>query len=78
MIETIANLMVAIVIALWLGMVAIFSIQNITAVSLKFLLWQSIQLPVGILLAFCVGGGLILGTLLPVLVPKPRLKRKKR
>ena len=78
MIKTLTNLMIALLIAFWLGAIAIFSIQNITAVSLKFLFWQSIQLPVGVLLAFCVGLGLILGTLLPLLLPKPRSTRRQR
>lgn len=32
------------------GAIALFSVQNATAVSLRFLAWQSIQLPVGVLL----------------------------
>ncbi|MCH9056545.1 DUF1049 domain-containing protein [Parathermosynechococcus lividus] len=32
------------------GAIAVFSVQNATAVSLRFLAWQSIQLPLGVLL----------------------------
>ncbi|WP_448534229.1 lipopolysaccharide assembly protein LapA domain-containing protein [Parathermosynechococcus lividus] len=32
------------------GAIAVFSVQNATAVSLRFLVWQSIQLPLGVLL----------------------------
>lgn len=78
MLKTVTNLMIALLIAFWLGAIAIFSIQNVTAVSLNFLFWQSIQLPVGVLLAFCVGLGLILGTLLPLLLPRPRDTRRQR
>ena len=78
MLKTVTNLIIALLIAFWLGAIAIFSIQNITAVSLKFLFWQSIQLPVGVLLAFCVGLGLILGTLLPLLLPRSRNTRRQR
>lgn len=55
--------------AAWLGGVALFSIQNVTPVSLKFLGFASIQLPVGLMLSFCVGSGLILGAVFPLLLP---------
>ena len=54
-------------IAGWIVAIAIFSIQNIQNVSLKFLVWQSIQFPIGVLLALCVGIGFLIGSLLPVL-----------
>lgn len=63
----ITNLMVTIMIAFWLGGIAIFSIQNITEISLKFLIFESIKLPVGVLLSFCMGGGMILGSLASLL-----------
>ena len=76
--KTITNLITAIIIAFWLGAIAIFSIQNITEISLKFLLWESIKIPVGVLLSFSVGGGMILGVLFPLLVKRPKLPRRKR
>jgi uncharacterized integral membrane protein len=56
----------AVLIALWIGAIAIFSIQNVQGVSLKFFNWQTIELPVGVLLAFCGGIGFILSALLPL------------
>jgi uncharacterized integral membrane protein len=41
--------------------VAVISAQNVTRVSLQFLGFQSIQLPVGIVLAISVGVGLVGG-----------------
>jgi uncharacterized integral membrane protein len=57
--KTFANLLISIVIASWVLGVAIFSVQNFEPVSLKFLTFQSIQIPVGIVLAFCAGIGIV-------------------
>jgi len=57
--KTIANLLISVVIAVWVMAIAIFSVQNATLVSLKFLSFQSIQIPVGLVLAFCVCLGLV-------------------
>ncbi len=62
-----ANFVSSLILAFWVSAIAIFSIQNIQLVSIKFLVWQSIQIPVGVLLAICAGGGIILGSLLPLL-----------
>ena len=59
----IANLVSSLIMAGWIGAIAIFSIQNIQPVSLQFFGFQSVQLTVGILLAFCLGAGMILGSL---------------
>ena len=56
-------LVTTIIIAFWLSLIAIFSIQNITDISLKFLVFKSIKLPIGVLLSFCIGGGMVLGSL---------------
>ena len=69
------NIIISILLAFWLGAIAIFSIQNITLVSLKFILWESIELPIGVLLSFCVGGGLIIGSLFPLFLKQSRKKR---
>ncbi len=78
MLKILTNLIIAALLAFWVGAIAIFSIQNITAVSLKFLLWQTIKLPVGVLLAFAVGGGLMIGSLLPLLWKPSKRPRKRR
>lgn len=65
--KTIANFLTSLILAGWLGAIAILSIQNITPVSLKFLNFETIQLPVGVVLAFSVGVGAIGGAIGPVL-----------
>jgi uncharacterized integral membrane protein len=62
-----ANLLTSIVLAGWIGAIAILSIQNITPVSLRFLGFETIQIPIGIVLAFSVGVGAIGGAIAPVL-----------
>ncbi len=74
--KTIANLLTSIVLAAWLGAIAILSIQNITPVSLKFLGLETIQLPLGIVLAFSVGVGAIGAALLPVLWQSAGIQRQ--
>jgi uncharacterized integral membrane protein len=64
--KTITNLLTSLILAGWIGAIAILSIQNITPVSLKFLVFQTIQIPVGIVLAFSVGIGAIAGAIVPV------------
>lgn len=65
--KTIANLLTSLILATWVSAIAILSIQNITPVSLKFLTSETIQLPVGIVLAFSVAVGAIGGAIAPVL-----------
>jgi hypothetical protein len=55
--------------------IAVFAVQNITPVSLRLFVFESIQLPIGILLAFCIGFGLILGAFLPLLWQRPAKRR---
>ncbi|QIR39201.1 DUF1049 domain-containing protein [Tolypothrix sp. PCC 7910] len=57
--KSIANLLISVVIAVWVMAIAILSVQNATLVSLKFLSLRSIQIPVGLVLAFCVCVGLV-------------------
>jgi uncharacterized integral membrane protein len=65
--KTIANLLTSLILAGWIGAIAILAIQNFTLVSVKFLAFESIQLPIGIVLAFSAGIGLIGGALVPAL-----------
>ena len=52
-----APFLTSLVVAVWVIAIAIISVQNATPVSLKFLTFQSIQIPMGLVLAFsaCVG-----------------------
>jgi uncharacterized integral membrane protein len=53
------NLLTSVIIAIWMGAIAVLSVQNFTPVSLKFLAFQSFEMPVGLILAFSVGLGLV-------------------
>ena len=64
------NFLSSLLVAVWLCAIAVIAIQNVQAVSLKFLIWQSIQFPFGVLLAFCAGIGFISGSLVPLLWSK--------
>lgn len=57
--RTLANLITSVVLAVWVVAIAILSVQNATLVSLRFLFFESIKLPVGLVLAFFVGVGII-------------------
>ncbi|MBD2433340.1 MULTISPECIES: lipopolysaccharide assembly protein LapA domain-containing protein [Fischerella] len=57
--KTFAALLTIIVLVFWIMAVALLSVQNATPVSLQFLGFRSIQLPVGLLLALCASVGMI-------------------
>jgi lipopolysaccharide assembly protein A len=64
------SLLNSLLLAVWVVGIAIFSIQNIQAVSLKFLMFESITVPVGVLLAFFSSIGMILGCFIPLLLAR--------
>ena len=64
--RTLLNLIAATLVTGWIVSISVFSIQNIQNVSVRFFWFESIKMPVGVLLAFCVGFGLILGAILPL------------
>jgi uncharacterized integral membrane protein len=57
--KSFANLLISLVIAVWVIAIAIISVQNATPISLRFLGFQSIQIPFGLVLAFCVAVGVL-------------------
>ncbi|MEJ1933416.1 LapA family protein [Nostoc sp. NIES-2111] len=65
--KTFAPLITSLVVAFWVAAIAIISVQNATPVSLKFLTFQSVQIPVGLVLAFSAGIGLVVMAILPPL-----------
>jgi|JI81BgreenRNA_FD_contig_31_6213144_length_1125_multi_4_in_0_out_0_2 uncharacterized membrane protein YciS (DUF1049 family) len=60
------QIIISLIIGFWLILIAVFSIQNIQLVSLKFFLFESIQLSTGVLLTICLAVGFILGSLIPL------------
>lgn len=60
------QIIISLIIGFWLILIAVFSIQNIQLVSLKFFLFESIKLSTGVLLTLCLAGGFIFGSLIPL------------
>jgi uncharacterized integral membrane protein len=57
----------AVIPAVWVVAIAIIAVQNATPVSIRLFNLQSIEIPLGVLLAFCAAGGM-LGTALVLVV----------
>ncbi len=76
--KTFTNLLTSLIIAAWIGTISVFSIQNIQTVSLKFFIFESIKLPVGVLLSFCVGVGMVLGGIAPLFWQAPKSRQPNR
>lgn len=66
--KTTVNLLLSIIVALWIMAIAIISVQNATPVSLRFITFESIQIPLGLLLTFFVALGIIAASLLQPLL----------
>ena len=64
-----AKFLTTLILAMWISGAAILSVQNATLVSLKFFTFQSIQMPVGVLLAFAAASGAIGTALLQAILP---------
>ena len=53
----------SLILAVGMTAVAILSVQNATPVSLQFMIFESINIPVGVVLAFSLAIGLIAGAI---------------
>jgi uncharacterized integral membrane protein len=62
--KTIPLLVINFLLAISVSAIAIISVQNATPVSLNFTLFQSIPMPVGVVLAMSLSAGLIGGAIL--------------
>ncbi len=62
--NVILPLLINLLLAIWIGAIAMISVQNATPVALKFIVFESIQMPVGVVLAFSAILGIILGALI--------------
>ncbi len=61
------NFVVSLIAATWIALIALISVQNASIVNLRFIFWQSIDLPWGLVLAGAVALGFIIGGCLPLL-----------
>ena len=73
------NFLISLLITVWIIGVGILSVQNATLVSLKFLSLRSIELPIGMVLAFSAALGLIGAALMQVVwqLPSEKLPTRK-
>jgi uncharacterized integral membrane protein len=62
--KTIPLLAISFLLAISVSAIAIISVQNAAPVSLNFTFFQSIQMPVGVVLAMSLSAGLIGGAIL--------------
>ena len=62
--KTIPLLAISFLVAILASAIGIISVQNAAPVSLNFIFFQSIQMPVGVVLAMSMSAGLIGGALL--------------
>jgi uncharacterized integral membrane protein len=58
------RLVLALVPAVWVIAIAVIAVQNATPVSFRLLTLQSIEIPFGVLLAFCAAAGMVAMALL--------------
>jgi Lipopolysaccharide assembly protein A domain len=49
----------ALIFAVWIVAIALISVQNATPVALRFLVFETVQIPVGMVLALCAGLGIV-------------------
>jgi uncharacterized integral membrane protein len=57
--KSLASFLTSSVVAVWIVAISILSMQNATPIRLKFLRYQTIQLPVGFVLAVSAGAGVV-------------------
>ncbi|NJL40304.1 MAG: LapA family protein [Leptolyngbyaceae cyanobacterium RM2_2_4] len=67
-----ANFLTSIILAAWVCAIALISVQNARAVTIQFLFLQSVEIPLGLLLAFCMAIGTVGMALMLPLWRSPR------
>ncbi|MBD2233812.1 lipopolysaccharide assembly protein LapA domain-containing protein [Phormidium tenue] len=72
------RLVLALVPAVWVIAIAIIAVQNATPVSFRLLNLQSIEIPFGVLLAFCVAAGMLAAALVLLVLGGNPLRAPRR
>ncbi|MGB3200592.1 MAG: lipopolysaccharide assembly protein LapA domain-containing protein [Nodosilinea sp.] len=72
------RVIVALVPALWVVAIAIIAVQNATPVSFRLLTLQSIEIPFGVLLAFCAAAGMLAAALVLLVLGGNPLRRRQK
>ena len=76
--NTTKNLFIALIFTGWLVFIATFSIQNIELITVNFLVWESVKIPVGVFLSMMIASGFLLGAILPAFFRKKPKSIKQR
>ncbi|WP_373478813.1 lipopolysaccharide assembly protein LapA domain-containing protein [Geminocystis sp.] len=71
------QIIISLIIGFWLIVIALFSIQNIELISLKFFFFESIKIPLGVLLSFILAFGFIIGAIIPLFFSNNKSKKNK-
>jgi uncharacterized integral membrane protein len=74
--NVILPLLINLLLAIWVGVIALISVQNATPVALKFIVFESIQMPVGVVLGLSAILGILLGSLIKPLWQLSHLNRE--
>jgi uncharacterized integral membrane protein len=72
------RLALACVPAVWVVAIAVIAVQNATPVSVRLLTLQSVEIPFGVLLAFCTAGGMIAAALVLLVLGGNPLRASRR
>ncbi|HEY9705007.1 MAG TPA: DUF1049 domain-containing protein [Allocoleopsis sp.] len=64
------NAVSGIILSIWISAIAILSVQNASVVSLKFLTFQSIEIPIGVVLGLSASLGVMVGAIAPIFFKK--------
>ncbi|MDX2217167.1 MAG: LapA family protein [Oculatellaceae cyanobacterium bins.114] len=71
------NFLVSLIVAFWISAIALLSVQNAAPVTLRFLTFQSVQMPLGIVVAFGAAFGTVgMALVLPSLKPSRSTQRE--
>lgn len=62
--KILSPILTCLILAVGISAIALVSVQNATLVSIRFLNFQSVQIPVGVVLAFSVAIGLVFAAIL--------------
>jgi uncharacterized integral membrane protein len=54
-----AKFFIPLIVAFWISAIALISVQNATPVSFQFLGFQSVQIPLGLVIAFSAALGMV-------------------
>lgn len=77
MVRKLTSFFTSLVVAVVTITIAVVSVQNFTGVSLQFLMFKSIEFPLGVLLSLCFGGGLLLGGITPFFLRSKKAKSRR-